>query len=86
MCGIHGRKGGAVWAEYPGNTTLYEVAWHLLFPTPEEVERHWQCAQGGQMGKRNPKTNPPAPANQETNPPTNSDKDPTSPTEPTNPT
>ena len=32
--GIHGRKYGAVWVEYPGGTTLYEVNRSLLFPTP----------------------------------------------------
>ena len=31
--GIHGRKYGAVWVEYPGGTNLYEVARPLLFPT-----------------------------------------------------
>ena len=38
--GIHGRKYGAVWVEYPGGTTLYEVNRSLLCPTPEEAGRH----------------------------------------------
>ena len=38
--GIHGRKYGAVWVEYPGGTTLFEVNSSLLFPTPEEAEWH----------------------------------------------
>ena len=84
--GVHGQKGGVVWVEYPSNTTLYEVAQHLLFPTPQEAERHRQDAQGGKGGKRNTKTNSPAPANQGANPPTNPYKDPKPPTEPTNQT
>ena len=79
--GVHGWKGGVVWLEYPGNTTLHQVARHFLFPTLEEAERHRHDAQGG---KRNPKTEPPAPANQETNPLTNPDKEPNPPTDPRN--
>ena len=45
--GIRGRKYGAVWVEYPGGTTLYEVSRSLLFPTPEEAERHREQARGG---------------------------------------
>ena len=72
--GVHGRKGSAVWVEYPGSTTLYEVARHLLFPTPEEAERHRQNAQGG---KRNPKTNPsPPPQTNRLTPRLPPDKDP----------
>ena len=70
--GVHGRKVGAIWVEYLGSTTLYKVARHLLFPTPEEAKRHRQDAQRGQGGKRKPKT-----------PPTDPDKNPNPPTEPT---
>ena len=73
--GVHGRKGGAVWVEYPGGTTLYEVARHLLFPTPEAAEQYREEARSG---KKKPK--PPAPTNEETNLP-----NPNPTTEPTNP-
>ena len=73
--GIHGRKYGAVWVEYPGGTTLYEVSRHLLFPTPEEAERYQEEARSGKK-----KLKPPAPTGEETNPP---NLNPT--TEPTNP-
>ena len=73
--GVHGRKGGAVSVECPGGTTLYEVARHLLFPTPEEAERYRENARSG---KKKPK--PPAPTNAETNLP-----NPNPTTEPTNP-
>ena len=73
--GIHGRKYGAVWVEYPGGTTLYEVARPLLFPTPEEAERYRDEAWSG---KKKPKL--PAPTNEGTNPP-----NPNPTTEPTNP-
>ena len=53
--GAHGRKGGAVWVEYPGGTTLYEVAQHILFPTPEEAERY---REGARSGKKKPKPPP----------------------------
>ena len=45
--GVHGRKGGDVWVEYPGGTTLYEVARHLFFPTPKEAERYREDARSG---------------------------------------
>ena len=45
--GTQGRKYGAVWVEYPGGTTLYEVARPLLFPTPEEAERYRVEARAG---------------------------------------
>ena len=38
--GVHRRKAGVVWVEYPGNATLYEVARNLLFPTPEAAHEH----------------------------------------------
>ena len=74
---IHGRKNGAVWVEYLGGTTLYEVSRSLLFPTPEEAERHREEAQAA--GRKNAK--PPTPANEASNPP---NANPT--TEPTNST
>ena len=61
---IHGRKCGAVWVEYPGGTTVYEVARPLLFPTLEEAERYREEARAG---KKKPK--PPVPTNEENNPP-----------------
>ena len=65
----------------PGATTLYEVAWPLLFPTPDEAERYRDEARSG---KRKPE--PPAPTNEETNPPNpNPTTEPTNPTNPTNP-
>ena len=72
---VHGRTYGAVWVEYPGGTTLYEVARHLLFPTPEEAERYQEEARSG---KKKPK--PPAPTSEETNLP-----HPNPTTKPTNP-
>ena len=80
--GIHGRKNGAVWMEYPGGTTLYEVNGSLLFPTPEEAERHWEEARA-EVPK---KTKPPTPTNETPNPPNaNPTTEPTNPTNPTNP-
>ena len=73
--GFHGRKYGAVWVEYPGGTTLYELAQPLLFPTPEEAER---VRDEAQSGRKKPK--PPAPTNEDTNLP-----NPNPTTEPTNP-
>ena len=64
VCGIHGRKYGAVWVEYPGGTTLYEVPRPLLFPTLEEAERHRGEARGA--GKK--KAKPPTPTNEASNP------------------
>ena len=75
--GIHRRKYGAVWMEYPGGTTLYEVSRSLLFPTPEDAERHREEARA--EGPK--KTKPPTPTNETPNPP---NANPT--TEPTNPT
>ena len=72
---VHGRKGGAVLVEYPGATTLYEVARHLLFPTPEEAERYREDARSG-----NKKPKPPTPTNEESDLP-----NPNPTTEPTNP-
>ena len=46
--GVHGRKYGAFWLEYPGGTTLYEVCRHLLFPTPEEAKQYQEEARSGQ--------------------------------------
>ena len=76
--GVHGRKGGAVWVEYPGGTTLYEVARPLLFPTPEEAERYREEA-----GRARKSPNPPAPTNEETNIPYPNPT--TEPTHPANP-
>ena len=50
--------------EYPGGTTLYEVARRHLFPTPEDAERYREEARSD---KKKPK--PPVPTNEETNPP-----------------
>ena len=50
--------------EYPGGTTLYEVARPLLFPTLEEAERRREEARGA--GKKKAKL--PAPTNKESNP------------------
>ena len=54
--GVHGRKYGAVWVEYPGDTTLYEVSRSLLFPTLEEAE---QYREEGWASNKKPK--PPRP-------------------------
>ena len=62
--GIHGRKYGAVWVEYPSGTTLYEVNRSLLFPTPEEAERHREEARA--EGQKKTKT--PTPTNETSNP------------------
>ena len=75
--GIHGRKYGAVWVEYLGGTTLYEVNRSLLFPTHEEAKRHREEAQGA--GTKKSKT--PTPTNEASNSP---NANPT--TEPNNPT
>ena len=81
--GIHGRKYGAVWVEYPGGTTLYEVARPLLFSTVEEAEGHREQDRGAAKKK----AKPPAPANEESNPPNaNPTTEPTNITHPTNPT
>ena len=40
--GVHQRKCGVVWVEYPGTTSLYNVARILLFPSPEEAGGHLQ--------------------------------------------
>ena len=53
--GIQGRKFRAVWVEYLGGTTLYEVPRHLLFPTPEEAERYREEARSA---KKKPKPPP----------------------------
>ena len=45
--GVHRNKGGVVWVQYPGNTTLYEVARGLLLPSPEEAETYQREARGG---------------------------------------
>ena len=68
--------------EYPGGTSLYEVARPLLFLTLEEAERHREEARAGKK-----KANPPAPTNEESNPPnSNPTTEPTNPTNPSNPT
>ena len=80
--GIHGRKYGAVWVEYPGGTTLYKVNRSLLFPTLEEAERLREEAWGA--GKKKAKL--PTPTNEVSNPPNaNPTTEPTNPTNPTNP-
>ena len=69
--------------EYPGGTTLYEVNRSLLFPTPEEAERHREEARA--EGPK--KTKPPTPTNETPNPPNaNPTTEPTNPTYPTHPT
>ena len=45
--GVHSNKDGVVCMEYPGHTTLYEVASGLLFPSPEEAETYWRETVGG---------------------------------------
>ena len=55
--GIHGRKYGAVWVEYRGGTTLYEVNRSLLFPTPEGAERTGK--RPGRRAQRRPDPPPP---------------------------
>ena len=77
--GVHRNKGGVAWAEYPGNTTLYEVARGLLFPSPEEAETYRRKAVGGKQ-KAKTTANPSNPA---TNP--QSDQPQPSTTEPPNP-
>ena len=81
--GIHGRKYGAIWVEYPGGTSLhYEVARPLLLPTLEEAKRHQEEAPGA--GKK--KSKPPTPTNEASNPPNaNPTTKHTNPTNPTNP-
>ena len=54
--GIRGRKYGAVWVGYRGRTTLYEVNRSLLFPTPEEAERHREEARAEGPKKTKPPT------------------------------
>ena len=73
--GIHGRKYGAVWVEYPGGTPP-STRW----PTLHEADRHSEEARGG--GKK--KAILPAPRNKASNPP--NAKPTTEPTDPTNPT
>ena len=55
--GIHGRKYGAVWVEYPGGTTLYEVNCSLLFPPPRRPSGTGK--RPGRRAQRRP--NPPPP-------------------------
>ena len=61
--GVHRKKGGVVGVEYPGNTTLYEVARGLLFPSPEKGKTYQEEAVGGKKKANtttvpsNPKTN-----------------------------
>ena len=79
--GIHGRKYGAVCVEYPGVTTLFQVSRSLLFPTPEEAERHMEEARAASQKK----AKPPTPTNEASNPPNaNPTTEPTNPTNPTN--
>ena len=49
--GVHRNKGGVVWLEYLGSTTLYEVERHLLFPTPKAAQEHLTRVR---KGKRTP--------------------------------
>ena len=71
--GIHGRKYGAVWVEYPGGTTLYEVSRSLLLPTLQEAQRYREEAHAGKK-----KPEPPAPTIEESNP-RNANPEPTNP-------
>ena len=77
--GVDCNKGSVVWVEYPGNTTLYEVARGLLFPSPEEAETCWREAVGRNK-KAKTTTNP---SNPQTNPQSNQPQPTT--TEPLNP-
>ena len=70
--------GKVVWAEYPRNPTLYEVARGLLFPSPEPAQEHLERVRKGKgkptpapkpSGQPDPKTNPLT--HPKTNPPTN---------------
>ena len=54
VCGVHRRKVGVVWVEYPHNPTLYEVARNLLFPSLEAAHEHLERV-------RKPKGKPPPP-------------------------
>ena len=42
VTGVHRRKAGLVWVEYPNNSKLYEEARGLLFPTPKRAQEHVQ--------------------------------------------
>ena len=86
---VYCSKAGAVWVEYLGSTTLYEVARGLLFPTPKAAKEHVEDARKGEgkpkpkpLGQTDPKTN--EPADPKTNPPTDPSQKPT-PTLPSHP-
>ena len=86
--GVHGQKSGAVWVEYPGGTTLYDVARHLLFPIPEEAERYRKESRSGKKKLKSPaltseETNLPNP--NPTTQPTNPSNPPSGPTKTWNP-
>ena len=49
--------------QYPGKTTLYEVARGLLFPSPDEAETYRREAAEGGGGKAKTTTNPSNPDN-----------------------
>ena len=75
--GVHRRKAGGVWVEYPSNPTIYEAARGLLFPSPEIAQEHLERVRKGKgkatppqpSGQPDPKTNPLT--DPRTNPPTN---------------
>ena len=53
VTGVHRRKTGVVWVEYPKKPQLYEVARGLLFPTPEGAQEHLDRVRKGK-GKATP--------------------------------
>ena len=65
--GVRRTKGGVVWVEYLGNTTLYEVARSLLCPSSEEAETYRREVVEGKKKAKTP-TNP---SNPKTHPPSN---------------
>ena len=54
--GVHRRKAGVVWVEYPDNGHLYEVARNLLFPSLEVAHEHFE-----RVRKPKAKASPPPP-------------------------
>ena len=60
VTGLHRRKEGIVWVEYPGITTMYEVACGLLFPSSEVARKHLERVRKGK-GKPPPPPRPPVP-------------------------
>ena len=57
VTGVHRKKAGVVWVEYPNNPQLYEVARGVLFPTPQGAQEHLERVRKGK-GKANPPPQP----------------------------